>query len=219
MLLQHLSRCVRDPLVPALVQCWPTPHSSSVPCCTTMIPRCSVTPPSVSTTKFPRCVNPYASSRCRAPRFRATGCVSTGESIDRHDALFVLHRKFPHGTWRVEYVASKTCQTFEVSTGCLSKLRSCIPCRRVRCRVGVLPDMPVSLTRCGGLSARQAPVPCCQVVHSAWRRPGSSVDAPPREFPRQSRVAVFHTAVQHVCLVARSKPGFLRQLELLPFSF
>ena len=56
---------------------------------------------------------------------------------------------------------------------------ACILCSRVRCRVGLMPDTSVSLTRCGGLSACQAPVPRGQVVHSAWRRLGSSEDAPP----------------------------------------
>ena len=44
---------------PVLVQCGPTrwPHLHSVPCCSTPTPRCSATPPSLSTTKLPRCVD------------------------------------------------------------------------------------------------------------------------------------------------------------------
>ena len=101
----------------------------------------------------------------------------------------------------------------------LSRLRGCIPSKRLRCQVGQMPDMPVSLTRCGRLSARQIPVPRRQVVQSAWRRLGlrkrrlesnlchcqccvCSVS-----FPRQSGIAVRHTAV--------SPSGFLHQFELL----
>ena len=56
---QHRSRFVLVLRVQALVSCWPTrwPHSHSVPCCSTLTPRCSVTPLSVVTTKLPRCVD------------------------------------------------------------------------------------------------------------------------------------------------------------------
>ena len=49
---------------PALVQCWTTRWllSHSVPCCGVLTPRCSVTPPSVSTTRLPRCVDRRAST-------------------------------------------------------------------------------------------------------------------------------------------------------------
>ena len=69
-------------------------------------------------------------------------------------------------------------QTCEVSTGCVSRLHGWIPCKRKQCQVGPLPDMPVSLTRCGRLSARQVPVLRGQVVYSAWRLLGLSADAP-----------------------------------------
>ena len=78
-------------------------HSHSVACCRILTPRCSMQHLLCSR---PSCqgVLTYAqaSSRCRAPRVRATNCVSIGESIDLHDALFVLQRELPHGTWRVE---------------------------------------------------------------------------------------------------------------------
>ena len=68
--------------------------------------------------------------------------------------------------------------------------------------------------------ARQAPVPRGPMVHSAWRRLGSSVDSKLCHcqfcvswvtFPRQSRVAARNTAVQHSCfaVVVRSISGFL----------
>ena len=62
----------REPRVPTLVSCWPTrwPHSHSVPCCGTLIPRCSVTQLSVSTTKLPRVLtDAQTSSRCRVLDF------------------------------------------------------------------------------------------------------------------------------------------------------
>ena len=54
MLLQHLSKFVREPLVPALVSCWSSRglHLHSVLCCSILTPHCSVTPLSVSTTRF-----------------------------------------------------------------------------------------------------------------------------------------------------------------------
>ena len=59
------------------------------------------------------------------------------------------------------------------------RLRDCIPYKRMRCLVGLMPDMPVSFTRCGRFSVRPAPILRGQVVHSTWRRRSSSVDAPP----------------------------------------
>ena len=51
----------------------------------------------------------------------------------------------------------------------LSRQRGCSLCKRMRCRVGLMQDMPVSLTRCGKLSLRQVPVPRGHMVYSAWR--------------------------------------------------
>ena len=71
-------------------------------------------------------------------------------------------------------------------------------------RVGLLPDMPVSLTRCGTLSPRRAPVSRGQVVYSAWRHPGSSVDAPfvvqPLQLPALRVVGQLPTSVQSRCV-------------------
>ena len=69
----------REPRVPALVTCWPTrrSHSHSVPCCGTLIPRCSVT--QLLFCRRPSCqgvlTDAQTSSRCRTPCFRATCCV------------------------------------------------------------------------------------------------------------------------------------------------
>ena len=102
---QHLSRFALELRAQALVSYWPIRwlHLHSVPCCGILAPRCSVTPLLCGR---PGCqgvlTNAHASSRCRAPRLRATSSVSIGESIDQHDALFLLQRELPHGTWRVE---------------------------------------------------------------------------------------------------------------------
>ena len=91
----------------------------------------------------------------------------------------------------------------------LSRLRGCIPCKRMRCRVGLMPDMPVSLTRCGRFSARQAPVPRGPVVYSAWRRLGSSVDAPP-----EGRALPLPVLRVVVAVVSMSRPGCPPKLEV-----
>ena len=92
----------------------------------------------------------------------------------------------------------------------------------MQCRVGLLPVVPVLLPRCGRHSARQAPVPRGRVAHSAWRRLGSSVDAPPGvqalPLPVLRVAGQLPTSVQSRCtsdIVARSQSGFLHHLELL----
>ena len=112
----------------------------------------------------------------------------------------------------------------------LSRLQVCTLWKRMQCQVGPMPDMPISLTRCGRLVAHTIPVPLGPVVHLALRRLGSFVISPLAvklshcqfcvsrvSFPRESRVAVHHTAVQHgrFTVVARAQSGFLRQLGLL----
>ena len=98
----------------------------------------------------------------------------------------------------------------------------------MRCQVGLLPDMPVLLTRCDRLVAHRVPVPRGPVVHWAWDRLGWTGRLESElshcqfrvsrvSFPRGSRVAVRHTAVQQgrFAFVARCQSGFLYQLELL----
>ena len=92
----------------------------------------------------------------------------------------------------------------------LSQLCGCNPCRQTRCRVRLMPGVPILLTRYDRLSAHQAPIFRGPVVRSAWRRLGLSVDAPPQSklchcqfcmtwvcLSRQPSVTVHHTAVQH----------------------
>ena len=110
----------------------------------------------------------------------------------------------------------------------LSRLRDCTPCLRMQCVVGLLPDTPVLLTCCDRLF-------CPSGSSSSWSS-GALGLAPPGlacgraawspssataqlcvsrvSFPRQSRVAVRHTAVQHARLTvaASSQSGFLYQL-------
>ena len=92
----------------------------------------------------------------------------------------------------------------------LSRLRDCTPCKRMQCVVGLLPDTPVLLTCFDRLF-------CPSGSSSSWSS-GALGMAPlcvsRVSFPRQSRVAVRHTAVQHARLTvaAKSQSGFLYQL-------
>ena len=122
--------------------------------------------------------NAQASSRCRASRFWATSSVSIGESIEKHDALFMLQQELPHGTWRVEQMSSDTFQTNEVRTCCFPDCTAALLASECNVKVGPTPDMPVSLTLCGRLVNHRNPILLGQVVYSAWRRLGSSVVSP-----------------------------------------
>ena len=168
-----------------------------------------------------------ASSRCRASRLRTSSCVGIGEVIDRHDALFGLQRELSLGASRVKQVSSDTFQTCEVSTGCLFRRRDCIPSKRMRCQVGLLPD---TLTRYGTLSAHQVPVLRGQVGVLGLAPPrlvcgrealspssATASSACRGSVSHVSPESLYVTRFSTVCLTiaTRTQSGFLHQLELL----
>ena len=142
--------------------------SHSVPCCSILTPRCSVTPPAVSTTRFPRCVDQHASI------LQMSSASFWRNKLRQHRSV---HRS-SHGTRRVEQISSVAFQTCEVSTCCFTDCAAAFLASE--CDVFLLPSTSVSLTRRRWHSTRHVPVPRGQVVRSAWRRLGSSVDAPCR---------------------------------------
>ena len=87
-LLQRLSRFVRELRVPALVSYWPTqwPYSHSAPCCRTRTQHYSATRLSASMTRLPRCV-------ARRARILQMSSVSFGCTQLR------LHLRVHHLSW------------------------------------------------------------------------------------------------------------------------
>ena len=171
------AECVR-----ALVQCWSSrwPHSRNVPCRSTPTPRCSVTPPSVSTTRLPRCLDQrvsilqmsrasFSCNRLRHHRrvHRSSRCSLRSAAGTPHTAHGVVSKYRPIRVRRVRSarVAFPTARLHSLQANAMS------------CRSAA--DMPVWMKRYCRLAARQAPVPRDHVVYWAWRLPGSSVDAPP----------------------------------------
>ena len=122
MLLQRLSRFAREPRVPALVSCWPTrwPHSHSVPSCGTLIPRWSVSPLSVTTTKLSSCVDQRAGTLQMSSVLFSCNLLRQNQRVHRSSrcSLRSAAGELPNGTWCVEQVSSDTFQTSEVSTCC-----------------------------------------------------------------------------------------------------
>ena len=173
--LQHLSRFALELRVKAIVSCWPIrwPHLHSVPCCRILIPRCSVTPLSVSTTKLPKCVDQ------RASILQMSSASSSGNQNRRHrrvhrsarcSLLVAAGTPTRHVVCRKKYRPTRARRV-----KLLSRLRDYTPCLRMQCQAGPMPDMPVLLTRCDGLFAHRVPVPRGLVVRLALRRLGSSV--------------------------------------------
>ena len=99
----HLSIFALELRVEALVSCWPIrwPHLQSVPCCSILTLRCSVTQLSVLTTKLPRCVDQRASILQMSSASFSDNQQRQHRRVHQHDALFLLQRELPHGTCRV----------------------------------------------------------------------------------------------------------------------
>ena len=106
--------------------------------------RCSVTPPSVSSTTLPKCVVQCANSLQML-------------SISSSDIQLRRHRRVHRSSRCSLRLVGTPTRLVDVSDVCgqhvmLPRLSGCIPCRPLRCWVGLMPDMPVTLTRCGRLS-------------------------------------------------------------------
>ena len=140
------------PLVPAFVQCWPTrlPHSHSAPCCSILTPRCPMTPPSGSPNKVAKVCGP---TRKHLPDVERIVLGQSNASTSEIPSTITQPPTARLHSRQVAFISSE-------------------------CDVGLMPDMPVPLTRFGRLAARPVPVPRGQVVKLAWSRLGSSEDAP-----------------------------------------
>ena len=150
------------------VSCWPVqwPHSHNVSCCSFLVGHCSATAPSVSMTTSPTCV--------------AQACLQM---------LIVVLCGILRRQRQSVHPSSRCSPRLAVGTPTLrSKYRPRRFKRARSARVAFPPTqcpvcptrgVPTLLTRCDELPAHQAPALRGPVGRSAWRRLGSSVDAPP----------------------------------------